>query len=82
MEWKTQNEDQQARALTAAIVGEQARDIMREVLDDETLDDATRDALAGKMAEHPTDPARALLEHFLSARLPQFAQQESTQPVA
>lgn len=82
MEWNTQNEDLQDRALTAAIVGEQARDIMREVLDDQNLDDATRDALAGKMAQHPTDPARALLEHFLSNRLPQFVQQESTQRVA
>ena len=82
MEWNTQNEDLQNRALTAAIVGEQARDIMREVLDDQNLDDATRDALAGKMAQHPTDPARALLEHFLSARLPQFVEHESTQRVA
>ena len=73
-----QDEDRRHRALTAEIVREQARDIMREVLDDESLDDVTRDALAGKMAEHPADPARALLEHFLSARLPQFVQQETT----
>ena len=82
MEWNTQNEDLRNEALTAAIVREQAREIMREVLDDQTLDDTTRDALAGKMAQHPTDPARALLEHFLSARLPQFVQNESTQRVA
>ena len=82
MDLNALNEDRQFRALSAAIVREQARDIMREVLDDQNLDDATRDALSGKMAAHPLDPARALLEHFLSARLPGFVDDESSQRVA
>lgn len=58
------------REVLGATIGDQAREILWDLLDDTTVRESVKVTLRRRMAQHPTQPELVLLEHLLERQAP------------